>query len=124
MQFLKDIDAYILPPGQSLARSIYQNLDDKYYPNTENEVIKAQQWFSSGSYKEIREQLEMFSTQPIDDHAATIISKIQYYLQRKAEERYEEIQRKMCDDQCLTIEETRMISKMSFELMKIDVHLS
>jgi hypothetical protein len=55
-------------------------LDDTYYHDPTTEVLKAQQWFKEGYYGEVIEQLKMFSQPPINDHAASIISKITDYI--------------------------------------------
>jgi hypothetical protein len=40
MKLLKDLDAYIIPPGE-MALSTFKNLDEKYFLDNDLEIQKA-----------------------------------------------------------------------------------
>lgn len=66
----------------------------------------------------------MFSQPPINDHAASIISKITDYINQQAKDAYETMSNYICDDFCLTKDETKTIASQSSRLMKMNVYLS
>ena len=52
----------------------------------------------------------MFSQPPVNAHAANIIAKIKDYLNTQVLDMYTKMSNKMCDDLCLTIDETKEIA--------------
>jgi hypothetical protein len=63
------------------------------------------------------------SQPPVNEHAAGIITKITNYINQQAKDSFELMSNFICDDYCLTVEETKTIAQQTERLMKINVHL-
>ncbi len=52
MKLLKDLDAFIIPPGFEASIS-FKNLDEKYYLNKDEEIQKALDNLQKGEYESV-----------------------------------------------------------------------